>query len=69
MQMRQNADGSLVLALGPESGAGIDLALNNGLLHSLAELINNAANLAQWDLSALIDGPSVSLPPENATVN
>ncbi len=33
MQMRRTDDGSTVMSLGPEKGAGIDLALNPGLLH------------------------------------
>jgi len=69
MQTRRNADGSFTLALGPQSGAGIDLALNNGLLHSLAELIRNGAALAHWELPTPIDDASEATAPDKATVN
>jgi hypothetical protein len=58
-----------VMSLGPEEGAGIDLALNTGLLHSLAELISNGAKIAEWELPSPIDGSAISAPPDNVTVN
>jgi len=69
MQLRRNADGSTTLALGPESGAGIDLALNAGLLHSLTELLSNGAQLAQWELPPLVDESAATSAPEHPTVN
>jgi hypothetical protein len=69
MHMRRNNAGAMVIALAPEQGAGIDLALNPGLLHSLTELISNAARSAEWDLSSPINDPTVSAAPDNVTVN
>ena len=43
-------DGALVLALAPETGRGVDIALNPQLLHSLAALLDNTAKSAEWDL-------------------
>jgi hypothetical protein len=69
MQMRRNDDGSTVMSLGPEEGAGIDLALDTGLLHSLAELISNGARVAEWDLVSPIEDNSTTAAPADATVN
>ena len=68
MQLRHNQDGSLTMSLGPESGAGIDLAINNKLLHSVTELIANGAKLAQWELPPLVVG-TAEASPETPTVN
>jgi hypothetical protein len=69
MQMRRNADGTLVMALAPEQGAGIDLALNPNLLHSLAELLSNGIRLAQWDIPSTIVHPLADEVPDKHTVN
>ncbi len=69
MQMRRNESGAIVMALAPEQGQGIDLALNSGLLHSLIELISNAARIAEWDLSSLVEDEPVVTAPDNVTVN
>lgn len=42
--------GGVVLAVGPEQGAGVDLALNPMLMHSLAALLDTALAAAEWDL-------------------
>ena len=69
MQIRRNADGSLIMALAPENGARIDLALNAKLLHSLAELIANCVRLAQWELQATLSEQETQTKPESATLN
>lgn len=68
MQLRRDQDGSFMMSLGPESGAGIDLAINNKLLHSVAELIANGAQLAQWEIPPLVAGTVAAL-AEKPTVN
>ena len=69
MQIRRNSDGSLVMALAPEQGPGIDLALNAELLHSLSELISNGARLAEWQLDSKMNDSDDSTKLENATIN
>ena len=69
MQIRRNSDGSLVMALAPEQGPGIDLALNAKLLHSLSELISNGARLAEWQLDAKMNDFDDLTKLENATIN
>jgi len=69
MQMRREEDGSTIMSLGPEEGAGIDLALNDGLLHSLAELISNGARIAEWELSSPIETGSGVSTPDDVTMN
>ncbi len=68
MQLRRDPDGAFTMSLGPESGAGIDLAINNKLLHSVTQLIANGAQLAQWELPPLVAGTAV-VQPAAPTVN
>lgn len=69
MQIHRNGDGSTIMSLGPEEGAGIDLSLDTGLLHSLVELINNGAKIAEWDLASPLEDRSATATPDNVTVN
>ena len=57
------------MALAPEQGPGIDLALNAKLLHSLSELISNGARLAEWQLDSKMNDSDDSTKLENATLN
>lgn len=49
-QLRNSAP-TPVLALHPERGAGIDLALDSELLHSFARLLGETMQRAQWELA------------------
>ena len=49
-QMRPETSGTITLALGPEKGRGIDLALNPTLIHSILALMDTAIKAAAWDL-------------------
>ncbi|MFT4560781.1 MAG: hypothetical protein ACI9BW_000516 [Gammaproteobacteria bacterium] len=69
LQMRRNADGTMTMALAPEQGAGIDLALNPNLLHSLAELVSNGIRLAEWDITSTLAQPMADELPDNQTIN
>ena len=51
VQSKQGADGNPVLCLHPASGAGIDLALEPQISHSLLALLEGAVKSAQWQLS------------------
>lgn len=50
-QLRPQSDGNTVLALAPEKGQGIDINLNNDLLHSFTKLLTDAAASADWPLN------------------
>lgn len=69
MQLRRDANGATTMSLGPESGPGIDLGLNTGLLHSLAELIRNGVDLAGWELGEIAANKSTHAIDEKPTVN
>ncbi len=69
MQLRKSESGEIVMALAPEQGPGIDLALTASLLHSLTELISNASHIAEWALSTPIEESSLTSMPDDATVN
>ena len=69
MQLRQNANGEIVMALAPEQGPGIDLPLTASLLHSLTELISSATRIAAWELSIPVDDSPLTSVPDDVTVN
>jgi hypothetical protein len=47
---KTNKDGAQVLSLHPESGQGIDLALNQQLIHSICKLLQDTVSKSDWDL-------------------
>lgn len=69
MQIRRNGDGTMVMALAPEQGPGIDLALNAKLLHSLTALIANSVRVAEWGLPLTIGEQNGQSKPGNVTLN
>ena len=44
-------DGALLLALHPIEGQGIEVRLDDTLLHSLIKLLGDAARAGEWDLA------------------
>ena len=68
---KTNENGAQVLSLHPESGQGIDLALNQQLLHSICKLLQDTVSKTDWDLdlarSLRTDDFSVTQRP--ATIN
>jgi hypothetical protein len=47
---KTNQDGVQVLSLHPESGQGIDLALNQQLIHSICKLLQDTVSKTEWNL-------------------
>lgn len=65
-RIRREKPGLYRLTLDPESGSGIELALDDRLMHSLTRLIEAAVRAAEWDLAfAATDaaGPPAAAPP------
>ncbi|MBE0622891.1 MAG: hypothetical protein IH605_20055 [Burkholderiales bacterium] len=50
IQTNKDEHGNLVLGLLPQDGQGINLTLDNNLLHSLCKLLQNAAAKSDWDI-------------------
>ncbi len=52
-RMRSNRDdqGKQILGLLPQKGQGINLTLDNTLLHSFCKLVQNAVAKADWDIA------------------
>jgi hypothetical protein len=48
---RRLGDNLTLLAMHPEHGQGLELNLNNQLLHSLTKLLRDAANAGDWQLT------------------
>ena len=54
-QIRPKTNGNITLAIGPETGNGIDLSLNSGLIHSILALMDKAIQVAEWELGETIE--------------
>jgi len=50
MQTRRNPDGKFLLSLLPREGQGVNVALDEALLHSICGLLRNIVAKTDWDL-------------------
>lgn len=50
MQTRRNPDGTFLLSLLPREGQGINVALDEALLHSVCGLLRNIVAKTDWDI-------------------
>lgn len=51
------ADGRPLLKMHPQKGEGIELALNDQILHSLCKLLSDTARKAEWKLDLRLTPP------------
>jgi hypothetical protein len=66
-QLRFEAPGAYKLVLNPGTGRGLEIGLEERLLHSFCKLIESAARSGEWDLPFLPPaGPAVAAPDETA---
>lgn len=56
VQLKRNPAGTPVLCMHPLDGQGVDLAMNDVLLHSLCKLVADLVRQASWDVDATIPG-------------
>jgi hypothetical protein len=61
MQTRRDASGANILTLLPLQGQGINLALDDRLLHSCCKLLQNAVARAEWDLKLEFPQPTLAM--------
>jgi hypothetical protein len=64
-RIRQDRPGLYRLTLDPQSGPGIELALDDRLMHSFIRLLDSAVQGADWNLDAA-SGPPAQEPPAAA---
>ena len=64
-RVRAEGPGKFCLTLNPAKGAGIELAVDDRLMHSLCRLIESAARKAEWDLPMFANdtGPATAQTP------
>jgi hypothetical protein len=60
----RNEGGNHVLSLLPANGQGINLSMEEGLLHSCCRLLQSAVAKAEWDIK--LEFPEAPLIPENS---
>lgn len=56
IQTRREDSGQFILTLLPEQGQGVNVALDEALLHSLCKLLQTVVGSAQWDLELKLPG-------------
>lgn len=54
IQLKRRSDGGNLLCMHPEKGEGIDLGLNDVLLHSFSKLLADAVSASAWDIDLKI---------------
>lgn len=64
LQTKRNENGSFVLTLLPSKGQGINLNLNEELLHSLCGLLRKIASGTDWGVQLDLPQAAAVLPPE-----
>ena len=73
MQSKRDANGNQILTLLPQQGQGINLTLDNTLLHSFCKLLQNAVAKADWyivlELPALLSQKESGDPALPKTLN
>lgn len=67
--VKPNPDGTPLLCLHPEKGEGIELALNDQILHSFCQLVVETVNRAGWALDLRFSGPSSDSEKEGPGLN
>ena len=60
LQAGKDDKGNQVLGLLPQQGQGINLTLDNTLLHSLCQLVQNAVAKSDWDM--VLELPALQTP-------
>jgi hypothetical protein len=66
IQARRDDGGNYVLSLMPMTGSGVDLTLDDRLLHSLCRLLQNAVAKSEWEFTLTL--PRASIAPESGEV-
>ncbi len=70
---KQAPDGKQILSIQPEEGQGIDLTLDQNLLHSICKLLQDTVSKAEWDIdlsqSLASPGMDAEAPPEGRALN
>ena len=69
MQSRALDNGQFVLSLLPREGQGINLTLDETLLHSICKLIQAAVEKSEWDLKLVLPVGNAAVEPGSRTLN
>ena len=59
---KQSVNQQPTLSLHPQTGQGIDLGVNTGLLHMISKLLVDAVAKSDWDLKLAVDPDFAALP-------
>jgi len=67
-QIKMAQNGDPILCFHPEKGSGVELNMDEKLLHSFAQLLTNAVNKTEWDLHYQI-AEEQATPPSDLRLN
>lgn len=67
--IKPHPSGQPLLCMHPEKGQGIEMALNDQILHSLCKLIIDTSSKAGWNLDLNLGGPSTEVEDPPAGLN
>lgn len=63
--VKDHADGSQALCMHPETGQGVEIVLNQTLLHSICKLLQDTVAKAEWDMDLSQSLQSSIMPTEH----
>jgi len=71
VSIKPNEEGGQTLCMHPDQGQGIELALNQTLLHSICKLLQDTVANAEWDIDLSRSLATTALSPmvESAAIN
>jgi len=69
IQSKRGSDGGTVICLHPEKGQGVEIAVNDSILHALSRLVIQAVAQTDWDLQLHRQAPSARSNPQQRTLN
>ena len=69
IQARLSPDGNRIIGMHPESAQGVELAVNDEILHGISRLISDAATKAGWDMEFLKKTGTAIMTADLSSVN
>ena len=71
VSIKTNREGGQTLCMHPDQGQGIELTLNQTLLHSICKLLQDTVAKAEWDIDLSRSLATTAMPPmvESAAIN
>jgi len=63
LQFKRTEQGTQILCMHPDQGQGLEIAVDNRLMHSLCSLLSQCLKIANWNLPHELNNPFPDLKP------